>query len=55
MLFRSEGENGKYLFVMNFSGKPAEVNLPEGIDALTGEKTVGKTCLKVNGVAIVKI
>lgn len=50
-----EGENGKYLFVMNFSGKPAEVHLPEGIDALTGEKTVGRTYLKVNGVSILKI
>ncbi len=50
-----ENEQGKYLFVMNFTRKPAAVTLPQGIDALTGETVGGETELGVNGVRIVKL
>ena len=50
-----EGENGKYLFVMNFARKPVQVSLPAGVDALTGETVCGSTGLPVYGVKIVKV
>lgn len=49
-----EGEQGRYLFFMNFSRKPAKVDLPAGTDALTGEAVSGETELPVSGVRIVK-
>ena len=49
-----EGENGKFLFVMNFTRRPAQAELPCGVDALTGEAVGGCTELPVNGIRIVK-
>jgi len=50
-----EGENGKFMFVMNFAHKPVQVALPEGCDALTGECMGGVTELPVNGIRIIKV
>ena len=50
-----EGENGKYLFVMNYTRRAVQVPLPAGVNALTGEAVGGKTELGVNGVIIVKV
>ena len=49
-----EGEQGRYLFFMNFSRRPAKVELPAGTDALTGEAVSGEAELPVSGVRIVK-
>ena len=45
---------GGAVFVMNFTGRPAKVSLPEGTDALTGENIGGETELPVNGIRIVR-
>ena len=45
---------GDTLFVMNFSGAPAEVNLPAGVDILTGRPAGGGTTLPVNGVMAIR-
>ena len=37
------GKDGRYLFAMNFSGRPARVRLPDGENALTGERAGGET------------
>ena len=50
-----EGENGKYLFVMNYTRHVVRVYLPAGVNALTGEPVGGNTGLDVNGVIIVKV
>ena len=50
-----EGENGKHLFVMNFTRRSVQVDLPAGENALTGEAVGGTTELSVNGVIIVKV
>ena len=50
-----EGEDGSYLFIMNFTRRETEVELPAGVNALTGEPAGGKTTLKVNGVIILKV
>jgi len=42
------------VFVMNFTGRPAKVSLPEGTDALTGENIGGETELPVNDIRIVR-
>ena len=39
---------------MNFSGRPARVRLPEGENALTGERAGGETELGANGVAVIR-
>ena len=44
---------GDVLFVMNFSGRPASVTLPEGTDVLTGKPVGGEVELPVNGIAVV--
>lgn len=49
-----EGEHGRYLFVMNFSNHPAQVTLPAGTDALTGESAGPEIALPVNGVRIIR-
>ena len=46
---------GDALFVMNFSGAPASVALPDSTDRLTGETVGGETTLAVNEVKIVDI
>lgn len=46
---------GNTLFAMNFSDRPVTVALPEGVDALTGEKVGGETEIGVNGVKIVRV
>lgn len=50
-----EGENGKYLFVMNFARKPVQVTLPAGMDALTGEAVCGNADLPANGIYVLKV
>ena len=45
---------GGAVFVMNFTGRPAKVSLPEGTDALTGENIGGEAELPVNGIRIVR-
>jgi len=46
-------KDGKtFLFVMNFSGKEANVNIPAGRDLITGEEISGEISMKVNGVRI---
>lgn len=47
--------SGRYLFAMNFSGKPARIRLPVGTDMLTGEAAGGDTALGVNGVAVIRV
>ena len=49
------GADGRYLFVMNFSGKPVQVQLPEGVNLLTGAAAGGTAELEVNGAAVVRI
>ena len=49
------GADGRYLFVMNFSGKPVQVQLPEGMNLLTGAATGETAELAVNGAAVVRI
>ena len=46
---------GDALFVMNFAGRPVNVLLPVGADALTGEKVGGETELGVNGVKVIRV
>ena len=46
---------GDMLFVMNFTGKPAGVVLPDGVDALTGLRVGGDDVLPVNGVRIIRL
>ena len=46
---------GDALFVMNFSGGPAKVDLPEGTDLLTGEKAGGETELATYGIRVLKL
>ena len=48
------GARGGAVFVMNFTGRPAKVSLPEGTDALTGENIGGEAELPVNGIRIVR-
>ena len=49
------GKDGRYLFAMNFSGRPARVRLPDGENTLTdGERAGGETELGVNGVAVIR-
>jgi len=50
-----EGENGKYLFAMNYTRHAVKVQLPSGVNALTGEAVGGETDLGINGVIIVKV
>ena len=40
--------------LVNFTGRPAKVSLPEGTDALTGENIGGETELPVNDIRIVR-
>ena len=47
--------SGRYLFAMNFSGKPARIRLPVGTDMLTGEAAGGDTALGVNGIAVIRV
>ena len=44
----------KWLFAMNFSPVSQEIELPKGVNALTGEKIGGATVLKGLGFAIVQ-
>jgi len=44
---------GDALFVMNFTGRPVEVSLPRGADALTGEALGGVATLEPNGLRVV--
>jgi beta-galactosidase len=46
---------GDVAFVMNFTGAPAEVELPSGADLLSGDKTGGSATLPANGFRIIKI
>ncbi len=46
---------GDALFAMNFSGGPCTVTLPEGVDALTGERVGGETPLGLYGVRVVRL
>jgi len=46
---------GGVLFAMNFTRRPVTIALPEGTDALTGEKLGGMTELGVNGIRIVRL
>ncbi len=46
---------GDALFVMNFSGGPARVDLPEGADLLTGEKAGGEAELATYGIRVLKL
>ncbi len=45
---------GDVVFLMNFSGAPATVTLPAGIDLVTGRTVGGEDALPVNGFRIVK-
>ena len=46
---------GDVVFMMNFSGAPATVTLPAGIDLVTGRTVGGEDALPVNGFRIVKV
>ena len=49
-------KDGKtFLFAMNFSEKEAEVNLPAGVNLVTGEAVGGKTAMKVNGILVIEM
>ena len=45
---------GDWVFVMNFTGGPARVMLPAGIDALTGAPVGGETLIEPNGLRAVR-
>lgn len=49
-----ESDRAQYLFVMNFSGRPATVDLPAAEDVLTGEAVEGTVELSTYGVRILK-
>jgi len=49
-----ENENGRFLFVMNFTGRPVSIELPAGEDMLTGAAVGGTTELPVYGVRIIR-
>jgi beta-galactosidase len=57
---RCDGEQ-EFLFLLNFSGKPARVNLPQlnipanGSDLLTGNTVDGEILLEPAGVAVIRI
>lgn len=49
-----EKDGEKFLFVMNFSGAPVDVELPEGREVRTGAAVAGRTSLKVNELIILR-
>lgn len=49
-----QGQDGTYLFVMNFSRQETRVCLPKGEDLLTGQAVGGDTLLPENGILILK-
>lgn len=50
-----ENEDARWLFAMNFSGKPVSICLPAGMDALSERPICGETQLPVNGVVVLKM
>ena len=45
----------EYVFVMNFSREERQVNVPEGIDLLTGKETGGRITLYDNGASVIEV
>lgn len=50
-----ENETGRYLFVMNFSNKLAQIDLPQSTNILTDACVCGTTDLAINAVLILKL
>ncbi|MEY9968057.1 beta-galactosidase [Streptacidiphilus sp. MAP12-16] len=51
-----EGEQGSYLFAINHTAAETKVPLPvPGTELLTGERTVGRLCVPVGGVRVVRL
>lgn len=49
-------KDGKtFLFVMNFSGKEALVDIPEGVDIISGKPVGGSVSMKLNGVMVIEL